>query len=638
MNTYISHIFLFGKSEEVRTVKLERGLNLITGDSKTGKSALIEIVDYCLFSKRSTIPKGKIDNFSELYSIVLKLNGISVVIARSKLNPAKAYINIETNDEFLSDFKKNYFNHLQSKPFKDAQFELEKHLGLSVSDTRTSEDDDKRNAGKTTLRSLVSLLFQHQNLVANKHSVFYRFDDYHKRKKTIDDYPMALGWASSEYFLNLRELEDIQASIRTHEKLVSKTNLSEIEISNHLNSLIASYYQLIGLEFNYNLPFPGLVQLSKNLPELENFSYANSDLGTAIFEKKEEQASLEDQLRKTLAMLKSVESNEVLSGDYAKELKFLDKISAVELTSDKAVCPVCNKENDDIKFRIQGVTNAREDLIQELEKIGSYKEDNSGLIESLRKERNSIKRKISRIASQISLFEEQDQSLKAKKSLRDQAFQMKGMTQANIETLLSINKQATPQADIEESKKRAEHLKNELKKFDLKGKAKQAEGFLSEKMTSICNQLDFEEELKPGTLKFELDTFDLHYLYKNKEKIHLSEMGSGANWLACHLSLFLSLLHLNCIEEHSSIPAILFFDQPSQVYFPSKYGDSDGEGNLDENIIQVKNIFNVIIDTLDQIELDSGFLPQVIIMEHADEPEFDKYVRARWKTNGDKLI
>ena len=56
MNAIISDIVLFSDSGDKRHLTFESGLNIITGDSKTGKSALIEIVDFCLFSKRSTIP------------------------------------------------------------------------------------------------------------------------------------------------------------------------------------------------------------------------------------------------------------------------------------------------------------------------------------------------------------------------------------------------------------------------------------------------------------------------------------------------------------------------------------------------------------------------------------------------------
>jgi len=41
---------------------------------------------------------------------------------------------------------------------------------------------------------------------------------------------------------------------------------------------------------------------------------------------------------------------------------------------------------------------------------------------------------------------------------------------------------------------------------------------------------------------------------------------------------------------------------------------------------------------LNIIEKDCGFMPQIIVMDHADETEFSAYVRKRWKKDGDKLI
>ncbi len=59
MNTYIKGIALFhdntpkGKS----VIELSRGLNLISGESKTGKSAIIDIIDWCLGASECKIPK-----------------------------------------------------------------------------------------------------------------------------------------------------------------------------------------------------------------------------------------------------------------------------------------------------------------------------------------------------------------------------------------------------------------------------------------------------------------------------------------------------------------------------------------------------------------------------------------------------
>ena len=48
MKSYIQEIILFHEDGDKKVVVLTPGVNIITGESKTGKSALVEIIDYCL--------------------------------------------------------------------------------------------------------------------------------------------------------------------------------------------------------------------------------------------------------------------------------------------------------------------------------------------------------------------------------------------------------------------------------------------------------------------------------------------------------------------------------------------------------------------------------------------------------------
>ena len=52
MISFIKSIIIFNKDGDKKVVPLEQGVNIITGESKTGKSALVEIIDYCLCSTR----------------------------------------------------------------------------------------------------------------------------------------------------------------------------------------------------------------------------------------------------------------------------------------------------------------------------------------------------------------------------------------------------------------------------------------------------------------------------------------------------------------------------------------------------------------------------------------------------------
>lgn len=83
MKSYIKDIVIFNKNGEKRVVPLEQGVNIITGESKTGKSALVEIIDYCLCSTRCTIPKGKITEFAYLYSRKRTISSTLTNICRS---------------------------------------------------------------------------------------------------------------------------------------------------------------------------------------------------------------------------------------------------------------------------------------------------------------------------------------------------------------------------------------------------------------------------------------------------------------------------------------------------------------------------------------------------------------------------
>lgn len=49
MNMQIKDIVLYGKNNKTRILQFKIGeVNVITGDPSTGKTALIDIVDYCL--------------------------------------------------------------------------------------------------------------------------------------------------------------------------------------------------------------------------------------------------------------------------------------------------------------------------------------------------------------------------------------------------------------------------------------------------------------------------------------------------------------------------------------------------------------------------------------------------------------
>jgi hypothetical protein len=185
-------------------------------------------------------------------------------------------------------------------------------------------------------------------------------------------------------------------------------------------------------------------------------------------------------------------------------------------------------------------------------------------------------------------------------------------------------------------------------------KLTEARRYIHSAMADIGGRFDFEESYRPINLNFSLESFDLWHEERDRRRVFLRSMGSGANWLYCHLSLFMALHKLFChLGDSCKIPAILFLDQPSQVYFPSFGVDSAEEFNarelaekagkgdrLDEDVRAVENLYSELVSFCEQALAETGSEPQIIVSDHADNLNlagkitFASLVRARWRTRG----
>lgn len=91
MKTLIHEIGVIDIEGNKHPVNFKPGLNIVTGKSSTGKSALIEIFDYCFGSGENTIPKGVITTRAAIYYVALAVNEQNMVIARDPNLTSKAF-------------------------------------------------------------------------------------------------------------------------------------------------------------------------------------------------------------------------------------------------------------------------------------------------------------------------------------------------------------------------------------------------------------------------------------------------------------------------------------------------------------------------------------------------------------------
>jgi len=638
MKSYIKEIIIFDKNGEKRTVPLEQGVNIITGESKTGKSALVEIIDYCLCSTRCTIPKGKITDFSYLYTLVMDINEHTYIIARQNWNNGGKMYFLKENPTFKYDILAlSYFDDKMTMSFKEAQYEIECALGLFVTNMSTDADQQGK---KASLRNMVSYLFQHQNLMASKFALFYRFSDYYKRKDIIDQFPVFAGMISQEYYSDLIQLNSLKAQLKQKYKKQKTNEKSTAYIKENLSLLMTDYFALLEQEFDSKISVQKMLKIASDLPDFDDSQlFGESKIVTRYSELNTELESLRNEEREILLKIKNIDkasNTGTAFSEMLKDLKLQTIVAGIE--TNEYVCPICGHDCDEIAEKDAEIIEATEWLDNELIITERYTSDFSEDVRKLKDAHSQINDNIREVWKQIKTIEQKFISSKKLVSKREKVNYAKAKIALYAEMSGSGIFESVDE-DIEELKEQIKILDEKIKGFDVETKKARAEAFLSENMNRLSQTLDFEDEYRPINLNFGLidESFDIYQHQNNKEKIRLYEMGSGANWVSCHIALFLSFLRYFAKQDNSPMPLFMFFDQPSQVYFPQ--GDDKNDKVTQADVLAVNKMYKTIFDEINSIGKDTGVLPQIIIVDHVDgnnliiKDEFEGYVRRNWRNN-----
>lgn len=663
MKSSVKYIGVIDHSGKKHTIEFYDGVNVITGRSSTGKSAIIEIFDYCFGKDDNTIPHGVITENAELYFCVMSVNDGYLVLAR-KAMPKTAFLRYESSMPSIEGMTRDYFSNEYFLTLNDFKNALNSYFNLKVFDT--DEDLEARSFRKynakapcASVRHFVSFMLQHQNMIANKHALFYRFDEKEKRDQTIDQFKIFLGFVDQEYYLKKQELAEAE---RTLKKLNLRKEMLDKNSSNVKNSLIEllNQYEYITGKKLITENVDQLVSNPANSLDIINAQVVVADDNTEVF------ANQYDNLKKTYDEIDSeiqqknlelgrIQVNINSANKYKDSLNGISSCDSAYVTVSE--CPFCKNQNKGISKEVNKLQSAIEWLNSELQKTPVLAETFLVKQKELKQERDELKKTLSHYKELIADMENVQKQAKERKSRYEQAVNVKERIAAIIQEKL-IGSEPELLNEIGECEKSINRIRKFLiDNYNIDNKMKSAEIAINKNMNAIGEKLDFEQAYKPVNLNFSLETFDLHFNIKG-ESVYLRSVGSGANWLACHISLFTGLIKYFCQQGSSClIPPILFLDQPSQVYFPTstdiasefdakKLKEAEGkEEQVDADLKSVTNLYQQLVKFCKETFKETNIMPQIIITDHADnlkleDCDFDKdLVRGRrWRAKNEGFI
>lgn len=662
MNARILHIGVLDHEGHIHGVTFEPGVNVITGRSSTGKSALIEIFDYCFGSSEFTVPVGVITETAQLYFVVMQIKSSFVILAR-RPNESKGFFREESEIkavESIDAFGTDYFEQQYFLPSAEFKSQLTTVFDVAVLDVDEDPDirDRRRYRNRSpgpSARSFSSYMLQHQNLIANKHAVFYRFDQLQKREQAIEHLKVFLGFADQEYFNKSQELKKMERELRQLELSLPKKSDEVAGLIDHITDLIYEYESATGR--NFPVSFNDLRSKPRSILRLlreEKINVVEDSSKHAVV--RERVKSLLRQhtaaLRRHQQKIEAIKHSITFAQQYTQDTD--STTTPEEVGIHVSTCPFCGTMHHALEAEANRLANAvnwlNNELLFSLQRIRGFEEDAKKASEDARLEQEQVVR-YKRILKRI------DQQAEAILRSRTQY-------EVGVEARLRLEQAIEKLSDLKaaDSDERVKGLRDRIKeskcyldnKYNMEQKLDEAEDRIRDLLFEIGSRFEFESTYTPIKLRFDLRTFDLWHETANSEKVYLRSMGSGANWLGCHLVLFLALHRYFCeLAEKCSIPPIIFFDQPSQVYFPSVIDNSaefqpdelakkdatrPPSRHVDDDIRAVTNVYDQFVCYCREVEAETGIMPQIIVTDHADHlvlqeqnGSFENLVRKRWR-------
>ncbi len=665
MKTMVHEIGVFDIQGNKHPVRFKKGLNVVTGKSSTGKSALIEIFEYCFGSSENTIPKGIITDYADIYYVAISVNDQSIVVARDPKLSTKGFS--RRLDEFEpSIIRRNYFEKKYFRPLEDYKKYLrEFFVDIDDVDESLAARANRRynsKAATPSIRSFSSFILQHQNLVANKHALFYRFDEKEKRDQAIDHTKIFLGLVDQKYFHLSQEQERLLSEMNRLKRLKETAKRASDKYKEKIGPVLLQLYAMMGfkdipLSLNTILhnPQDAKNQLDKILipEEIDH----NSDAITLRYN----QLKLE-RTQKTTALRKLQRQVASITKHIHEEEQFIENIKAFsspeQVQVSASACPFCHTEKESLPDSAVKLKQAISRLSGNLAQARPMRAKFESSLIDIKRRIEELEKEITYLGYQISDIENTEDQISKNKSLYENILMQKAKLFMLIDTL-DLADDIDLESEIQSLNKKLTTIKESLNNYDVTKSLELAAKKVNKYMNEIGHRLDFEQSYLPINLHFSFETFDLYHL-QGDEKIYLRSMGSGANWLYSHITLFLALhKYFTELGDKCAIPSLIFFDQPTQVYFPNFNRDNslsfDEQKNreaeqrkqlnikqgIDEDIKAVENLFSQLSIYCNAVEKENGFCPQIIVTDHADNLSltngvlFDSLVNGnRWRERG----
>ncbi|ABK17706.1 DUF3732 domain-containing protein [Syntrophobacter fumaroxidans] len=647
----IKEIVLWPKngSLEPRRLPFEKGkVNVISGGSRTGKSAIIPIIDYCLGSKKCRIPVNTIRNSCEWFGVVVQTGTGEKLFARREPGFQKA-----TGDMFIIEGKEVEVPekiNLKNSGVEAVKASLDELVGLTALDFDT-ESLGSGFKGRPSFRDLSAFMFQPQNIVANPDVFFYKADTYEHREKLRTIFPYVLDAINPQILAMQHELAQLKKDLRRKQaeyeniKLVSERWLAEL----HAKISEARELGLIKAVVPEDASREQMIEILAAVAKFsgDEIKVTEQSVNEAIeelrrLEDEERSASFElSELRGRLDEMSALRQSTVTYHGALHIQRDRLKVSEWMLNNlDKEQeCPMCGSSSIQVDEKLEWLHKA----LKEIEKTaGEFEQVPAAFdreFERVGREMRDASERLRGIRIRISALRKTSEQAQKRRYDALQTSRFIGGLEEALQMYSRIGTDSVLWNEISDLREKITARENQISEREIRERTRRALRKVESNAGRILPHLDTERPDDPVSLLINDLTIKIGGVSRED---YLWEIGSGSNWLSYHIAVMVGLHQFFLSLRYSPVPSFLILDQPSQVYFPKtlslkEYDEGKEIALRDEDVVAVRKAFLALSVAVTASK--GGF--QVIVLDHATENVWGNisnvHLVEEWR-DGKKLI
>lgn len=639
MSLQISKLVLYSHSGDIRELVFHSGqLNIITGASKTGKSAIIDIVDYCTGRSDCNVADGVIRQSVSWYGIVFRLGDGEIFVARK--NPALGErTSSEVYLERATQIAIPQFDALKKNITTSA---LEKFLGaaIGISENENRPEGFTRPPLEANFRHALLFCIQDQNDIDSKQRLFHRQGEDFIGTAIKDTLPYFIGAFDEDHLLRQAQLDQARREMRQLERQLRDAEAVDTNTFPRARILIDEA-KAVGLlddrtvATTYEATLEVLSRIADESKVRDEMVIA--DEGELLASLRSERQGLRSELERVNMEIRSTRNFTTETNGYEREAKEqrarLSSVGLVKVHSHGGgQCPVCNSVLDTPVATVVEIDSSLQFLNQQLEAVEAENPRLLARLASLEKEAALVQDRLRENQQQIATRIHENEILQGQQETFILQARTIGKISQYVETVANTDSSSALRTMLDAARSKVSVLEQELDPDAARERLDTFLNFIGRYMTEYSGNLDLEH--RGSQLRLDIRALTVIADTLNGP-VPLFRMGSGENWVGYHVLAHLAL-HKWFRQKGRPVPGFLFFDQPSQAHYPPEKdaeGSIEGLGNEDQ--AAVLQLFELISNAAKELAPDL----QVIIMDHADLKTewFSSAVVERWRS-GHKLV